>query len=95
MYKKLISLLLACMLLLCAVPASADGVSGTFGGKGTGYGGAICVDVTLEDGVITAIEVTGSNETEGIGTVAMDRLIPEILETQSVALDAVSGATRA
>lgn len=95
MYNKLISLLLACMLLLCAVPAFADGVSGTFGGKGTGYGGAICVDVTLEDGSITAIEVTDSNETEGIGTVAMDRLIPEILETQSVALDAVSGATRA
>lgn len=95
MFKKLINLLLVSTMLLCALSASADGISGTFSGKGTGYGGTISVDVTLNDGTITTIEVTGSNETAGIGTVAMDKLIPEIIETQSVDLDAVSGATRA
>ena len=95
MFKKLISLLLVSTPLLCALSASADGISGTFSGKGIGYGGTISVDVTLNDGTITTIEVTGSNETAGIGTVAMDKLIPEIIEMQSVALDAVSGATRA
>ena len=37
MFKKLISLLLVSTMLLCALSASADGISGTFSGKGTGY----------------------------------------------------------
>ena len=94
MLKKITSLFLMGALMLGAA-ATAEGVSGTFSGEGTGYGGTIAVDVTLENGAITGIDVTGSNETQGIGTVAIDKLIPEIIEKQSVALDAVSGATRA
>lgn len=94
MLKKITSLFLTGALMLGAA-ATAEGVSGTFSGEGTGYGGTIAVDVTLENGAITGIDVTGSNETQGIGTVAIDKLIPEIIEKQSVALDAVSGATRA
>lgn len=96
--KHLTFLMLAAMLTLpvgMGALAEESGVSGVFSGEGTGYGGTIAVEVTLENGAITGIEVTGSNETQGIGTVAMDKLIPEIVETQSVALDAVSGATRA
>ena len=94
MLKKITSLLLTGAMMLGAA-ATAEGVSGTFSGEGTGYGGTIAVDVTLENGAITGIDMTGSNETQGIGTVAIDKLIPEIIEKQSVALDAVSGATRA
>jgi urocanate reductase len=94
MSKKILSLLLAGSMLLCSA-AMAEGVSGTYSGEGTGYGGTIAVDVTLADSVITDITVTSSNETAGIGTVAIDKLIPEIIESQSVAVDTVSGATRA
>lgn len=97
--KHLTSLMLAATLMTLPVGVGAlaeeNGVSGVFSGEGTGYGGTIAVDVTLENSAITGIEVTSSNETQGIGTVAIDKLIPEIIETQSVALDAVSGATRA
>ena len=97
--KHLTSLMLAATLITLPVGVGAlaeeNGVSGVFSGEGTGYGGTIAVDVTLENSAITGIEVTSSNETQGIGTVAIDKLIPEIIETQSVALDAVSGATRA
>ena len=97
--KHLTSLMLAATLMALPVGVGAlaeeNGVSGVFSGEGTGYGGTIAVDVTLENSAITGIEVTSSNETQGIGTVAIDKLIPEIIETQSVALDAVSGATRA
>ncbi len=94
MSKKILSLLLAGSMLLCSA-AMAEGVSGTYSGEGTGYGGTIAVDVTLADSVITDITVTSSNETAGIGTVAIDKLIPEMIESQSVAVDTVSGATRA
>lgn len=97
--KHLTSLMLAATLITLPVGVGAlaeeNGVSGVFSGEGTGYGGTIAVNVTLENSAITGIEVTSSNETQGIGTVAIDKLIPEIIETQSVALDAVSGATRA
>lgn len=97
--KHLTSLMLAATLMTLPVGVGAlaeeNGVNGVFSGEGTGYGGTIAVDVTLENSAITGIEVTSSNETQGIGTVAIDKLIPEIIETQSVALDAVSGATRA
>ena len=97
--KHLTSLMLAATLMTLPVGVGAlaeeNGVSGVFSGEGTGYGGTIAVNVTLENSAITGIEVTSSNETQGIGTVAIDKLIPEIIETQSVALDAVSGATRA
>lgn len=97
--KHLTSLMLAATLITLPVGVGAlaeeNGISGVFSGEGTGYGGTIAVNVTLENSAITGIEVTSSNETQGIGTVAIDKLIPEIIETQSVALDAVSGATRA
>lgn len=66
MLKKITSLFLTGALMLGAA-ATAEGVSGTFSGEGTGYGGTIAVDVTLENGAITGIDVTGSNETQGIG----------------------------
>ena len=46
MLKKITSLFLTGALMLGAA-ATAEGVSGTFSGEGTGYGGTIAVDVTL------------------------------------------------
>jgi uncharacterized protein with FMN-binding domain/predicted oxidoreductase len=58
-----------------------------------GIGGAIQVQITVNDGKMTAIEVLQQKETEGIGTAAFDPLIQQALNTQSSQLDAVSGAT--
>ena len=66
----------------------------TYEGTGTGRNGDIVVAVTLDDdGVITAIEVLEEEETEGVGTPAFDELIPQMVEGNTIAVDAVSTAT--
>ncbi|OON87154.1 FMN-binding protein [Oribacterium sp. C9] len=67
--------------------------AGTYTGKGTGYNGDIAVDVTFDEGKVTAIEVKESKETEHVGDVAYDILIPQIIEANGTGVDGVSGAT--
>ena len=61
--KKFISVLLSMLMVLAMVAgASAD----TFMGDDTGIG-PVTVTLTVEDGKITAAEVTGEGETKGFG----------------------------
>ena len=67
---------------------------GSFEGSTPGRNGDIKVSVTVDaDGTISAIEVLESEETAGIGDTAMEQLIKDIVENQSIAVDSVSGAT--
>ena len=76
-------------------PEAPQSVTGT--GEGTGYGGAIKVEVTLsaDKTVIEEINVTEQNETESIGGKAIELLTASVKENQTVNLDAVTGATLA
>lgn len=75
-------------------PAStAGGVSGDFTGTAKGMGGDVTVTLTLEDGKITGCTAEGKDETQGIGTLALEQLPAQIAETGSIAVDGVSGAT--
>ena len=76
-----------------ATSSAASYKAGTYTGTGTGHGGDITVSVTLSDSSIENIEVTESNETSGFGDVAAEHIISEILENQSLNVDAVSGCT--
>ena len=58
-----------------------------------GLYGPIAIEVTVSDGEMVAIVVSKSEETAGIGDVAMEELIQQALEQQSADLDAISGAT--
>ena len=73
-----------------AAEASA-GVSGEFTGTATGMG-EVSVTITLTDGVITACEVVGDGETEGIGSPVIESAGEEIVSANG-AIDAVAGAT--
>ncbi len=75
-----------------AAVEETEGVSGTFSGTGSGKGGDINVDVTLEDSKITAITVTSHNESDIISE-AMDIITEEMIEANSTSVDSVSGAT--
>lgn len=66
---------------------------GTYTGKSSGHEGVIQVTVTVSASEITNIEVDAPNETPGIGTLAVDQIPGQILETQSTDVDSVSGAT--
>ena len=58
------------------------------------FGGNIIVEVTLDQaGTILDIQVGENNATEGIGTRAIEGVIPAILEAQSVDVDKVTNAT--
>ena len=64
-------------------------------GRGTGQGkhGELSVKTIVEDGAITDIVIDRSHETLNVGTVAQDRLKAEILATQNISIDAISGAS--
>ena len=90
--KKIISLLLlAAMLMLAAAAFAEDGV---FTGEANGYGGPITAEVTVEGGKITALTLTGDQETKEIGGLALAPLTEAILAAGSVdGVDAYTGAT--
>lgn len=67
--------------------------AGTYEGTATGYNGPVTVSATFSDSAITGIEVKDSKETEHVGDVAYDILIPEIVEANGTGVDSVSGAT--
>lgn len=95
--KKIISAVLrtAMVLSLCACSSSnstATGVSGTFAGKGSGKGGDINVEVTLENSEITAITVKSHNESDIICE-AMDILTEKMIEGNTANVDSIAGAT--
>ena len=73
--------------------ASSAGVSGDFTGTAKGMGGDVTVTLTLTDSKITGCTAEGVDETQGIGTLALDQLPGQIAETGSIAVDGVTGAT--
>ena len=75
--------------------SSAAAVSGTFEGSSVGMQGTVTVSMTVEDGKITAVELTECHETPSIASVAMERLPQLMVEHQTTTLDNVTGATLA
>lgn len=90
--RKIISLMLMmtlCLPALTACTANADQRTG----EAEGYGGTLKVTVTMNGTDITDIKVTEHNETQGVGTRAIEALPKAIAEANSIQVDSVSGAT--
>lgn len=66
---------------------------GVYTGSGTGFRGTTSVSVTVENGMITDITVLSYQDDDRFFNNAQYGVIADILETQSVDVDAVSGAT--
>ena len=78
--------------------AAADSESlyadGVYEGTGNGNGGEVKVNVTVENGKISDIVLQeGHSETPGIYEMAVDQVIPAIIEAQSTDVDSASGAS--
>ena len=73
--------------------SSTAGVSGEFTGTAKGMGGDVTVTLTLTDGKITGCTAEGADETEGVGSKAIEQLPAAIAESGSIAVDGVSTAT--
>ena len=67
-------------------------VPGTYTAEATGMSNVV-VNVTVDEGAITAVEIDGSGETPGIGLDAIPTLSDQVLAAQSAEIDGVAGAT--
>ena len=82
----------------CASGGSSGGsVAGGASGSGTasahGFGGNITVTVTVEKGKITEVLADGPHETAGLGSTALISLPAQMVQRNSVEVNAVSGST--
>ena len=67
--------------------------AGTYEATADGYNGPVTVAVTYGADKIEKIEVVSSVETDHVGTLAYDIMIPEMIEANGSGVDGVSGAT--
>ena len=67
--------------------------NGTFEGSGTGYGGTITVQVTLEDDTITAVSVVSAPGEDSAYLSQGENVINSVISEQSTDVDTISGAT--
>ncbi len=67
--------------------------SGTYTAAGAGKNGDVTVEITVDKNSIKDIQILEHNETAGICETPIERIPAEIIANQSVAVDAVSGAT--
>ncbi|MCC8139940.1 MAG: FAD-dependent oxidoreductase [Lachnospiraceae bacterium] len=78
---------------IAEVAEGATYAPGTYTASAQGLNGAVTVEVTFSEDAIESVVVTDHQETEGIGSNAVDQLPDKIVETQSLGIDGVSGAT--
>lgn len=98
-----IVLLIAMLLAGCGKPVESNQpeepaeaalyAAGTYEASAPGNNGDITVSVTFADDKIEKVEVTKHQETSGIADPAIERIPQAIVDNQSLAIDAVSGAT--
>lgn len=106
MRKKIVLLTALCLFMLCGCQtssskpvesidpsASVKFTAGTYEASSQGMGGAVPVTVTFSETKIENIVVGENGETAGLGTIPLEELPKQIIETQSLAVDIVSGAT--
>jgi uncharacterized protein with FMN-binding domain len=92
--QTLIFVLLTAMVLsLVGCGAKETFKAGTYSGESEGLEGPLKVEVTVTADEITDIKVISHNETQGLGSVAVEKMTAKIIEAQSLNVDAVTGAT--
>ncbi len=77
-------------------PKAAEGdlfIPGTYTETAKGFGGDVTVTLEVTEKAIEKVEIKGDDETENIGSFAVEMLDDRIMEAQSPKVDALSGAT--
>ena len=74
--------------------AEVASLAGTYKGVAQGYSAELTVSVEIDDaGQIIAVSVGDHEETPDIGTIPIDKIPQQIIDLQSLDVDAISGAT--
>ncbi|TCK92615.1 fumarate reductase flavoprotein subunit [Natranaerovirga hydrolytica] len=66
---------------------------GTYVGTASAHNGDLEVEVTVDENAIISIEIIKHNESEGIADPAIERIPTNVVNSQSLAVDSISGAT--
>lgn len=96
MKKRLVSLIATAVLTASVLVGCGGGKykDGTYTGEAQGTSGIIKVQVNVEKGKISTVDVVEHNETKTLIDGVKDNMIPEIIEKQGTeGVEAVSGAT--
>ena len=95
--KKYLSLFLSLCLIvgsMGAVLADAAFTPGTYTGTAEGFAGDVKATVTVDETAITAIEITGAEETPALGGAAMTAMAEAYVgKADAEAVDGMTGAT--
>lgn len=77
---------------LADAPAGQGG-DGVYTATAKGLGGDVTVTLTIENGALADVVAEGPNETQGIGSRALEAMPADMLARNTVEVDGVSGAT--
>ena len=91
MKKSVFAVVLAVLLLVSAGAMAMT--AGTYEGEGNGIGGPVKVAVTVSETAIESVEIVSHSETAGISDPAIEKIPAAIVEGQTLAVDAVAGAS--
>ena len=90
--KKSVFAIVLAMLLLVSASAMAM-TAGTYEAEANGIGGPVKVAVTVSETAIESVEIVSHSETAGISDPAIEKIPAAIVEGQTLAVDAVAGAS--
>ena len=79
--------------VLSAENGNEDYEDGSYEGSGVGFGGEIRVEVLIEDGEITEINILEANAEDDAYLTTAESILDDILKAQSDDVDTISGAT--
>lgn len=94
--KKITAILSTIVITATLLAGCGSGkyTDGTYTGEGQGASGAIKVEVKVEKGKISEVNLVEHNETKTLVDGVKENLVPEIIEKQSTEdVEAISGAT--
>lgn len=75
------------------VETEADYTDGTYSATAEGHNGPIEVEVIVENGTISRVEILSHEETNGISDPAIEEIPTAVVENNTPEVEAVSGAT--
>ncbi len=96
MKKRIVAIALtmtmALSLAACGSNGAAEGTTGT--GTATGYNdGKVTVTLTVNEGKVVDAKVEGEEQTPEVGGKAMEEMANAMIESGSIEVDTVAGAT--
>lgn len=95
MSRRFFAVLLCAWLLAAVMPAMAESfcVPGIYTATAQGSGGGVTVEVTFDETQIASVTILEHSETAGVCEPAIESIPDLIVEGQTLAVDAVTGAT--